>query len=33
MNFELTKRQEFVRKLVRRFVENEVAPIAAEIDQ
>ena len=24
MNFELTKRQEFVRKLVRRFVENEV---------
>ena len=33
MNFQLTKEQEFVRKLVREFAVNEVAPLAAEIDQ
>jgi butyryl-CoA dehydrogenase len=33
MNFELTKQQEFVRTLAQRFVENEVKPIAAEIDK
>ena len=33
MNFQLTKEQEFVRKLVREFAVNEVEPLAAEIDQ
>lgn len=33
MNFQLTKEQEFVRKMVREFATNEVEPIAAEIDQ
>ena len=33
MNFQLTKEQEFVRKMVREFAVNEVEPIAAEIDQ
>ena len=33
MNFQLTKEQEFVRKMVREFAETEVEPIAAEIDQ
>ena len=33
MNFELTKEQEFVRKMVREFAVNEVEPIAAEIDK
>ncbi|MEG0391472.1 MAG: acyl-CoA dehydrogenase [Anaerovoracaceae bacterium] len=32
MNFQLTKEQEFVRKMVREFAEVEVEPIAAEID-
>ncbi len=32
MNFQLTKEQEFVRKMVREFAENEVEPIAADID-
>ena len=32
MNFQLTKEQEFVRKMVREFAINEVEPIAAEID-
>ncbi|HWR61853.1 MAG TPA: acyl-CoA dehydrogenase [Clostridia bacterium] len=32
MNFSLTKEQEMVRKLFREFSENEVKPIAAEID-
>jgi len=32
MNFSLTKEQEMVRKLFREFGENEVKPIAAEID-
>jgi butyryl-CoA dehydrogenase len=32
MNFQLTKEQEFVRKMVREFAETEVEPIAAEID-
>ena len=32
MNFQLTKEQELVRKMVREFSENEVEPIAAEID-
>ncbi len=32
MNFQLTKEQELVRKMVREFAVNEVEPIAAEID-
>jgi butyryl-CoA dehydrogenase len=32
MNFQLTKEQEFVRKMVSEFAETEVEPIAAEID-
>ena len=32
MNFQLTKEQEFVRKMVREFAIKEVEPIAAEID-
>ncbi len=32
MNFQLTKQQELVRKMVREFAVNEVEPIAAEID-
>ena len=33
MDFQLTKEQEFVRKMVREFAINEVEPIAADIDQ
>ena len=33
MNFQLTKEQEFVRKMVRDFAVNEVEPIAADIDK
>ena len=33
MNFQLTKEQEFVRKMVREFAETEVKPIAADIDK
>ncbi|MGF7059832.1 acyl-CoA dehydrogenase [Brassicibacter mesophilus] len=33
MNFSLTKEQEMVRKVIREFAENEVKPMAAEIDQ
>ncbi|MCQ4637958.1 acyl-CoA dehydrogenase [Anaerovorax odorimutans] len=33
MNFQLTKEQEFVRKMVREFAEAEVEPLAADIDQ
>ena len=33
MNFQLTKEQEFVRKMVREFAVTEVEPLAAEIDQ
>ena len=32
MNFQLTKEQEFVRKMVREFAVNEVEPLAAEVD-
>jgi len=32
MNFQLTKEQEFVRKMVREFAETDVEPIAADID-
>ncbi len=32
MNFQLTKEQEFVRKMVREFAVNEAEPIAAEVD-
>jgi butyryl-CoA dehydrogenase len=32
MNFELTREQELVRQMVREFAENEVKPIAGEID-
>lgn len=33
MNFELTQEQKFVRKMVRKFAETEVEPIAADIDK
>ncbi|ADL52667.1 acyl-CoA dehydrogenase [Clostridium cellulovorans] len=33
MNFALTREQEFIQKMVREFAENEVKPIAAEIDK
>lgn len=33
MNFQLTKEQELVQKMVREFAQKEVKPIAAEIDQ
>ena len=33
MNFNLTKEQEAVRKMVRKFAANEVEPIAAECDR
>ena len=33
MNFQLTKEQEFVRKMVREFATEEVEPLAADIDQ
>lgn len=33
MNFSLTKEQEMVRKLLKEFSENEVKPIAAEVDE
>ncbi|AWI04206.1 acyl-CoA dehydrogenase [Clostridium drakei] len=33
MNFALTKEQELVRQMVREFAENEVKPLAAEIDE
>lgn len=33
MDFSLTKEQELVRQMVREFAENEVKPIAAEVDE
>ena len=33
MIFELTREQQYVRQMMREFAENEVKPIAAEIDQ
>ncbi|MDR0424034.1 MAG: acyl-CoA dehydrogenase [Clostridiales Family XIII bacterium] len=33
MDFQLTKEQEFVRKMVRKFAETEVEPIAADCDK
>ncbi|WP_102401229.1 acyl-CoA dehydrogenase [Haloimpatiens massiliensis] len=33
MNFALTKEQELVKQMVREFAENEVKPLAAEIDE
>jgi butyryl-CoA dehydrogenase len=33
MDFQLTKEQEFVRKMVREFAVNDVEPIAADIDK
>lgn len=33
MNFSLTKEQEMVRTVMKQFAENEVKPIAAEIDE
>jgi butyryl-CoA dehydrogenase len=33
VNFQLTKEQEMVRKMVREFAENEVKPLAAEVDE
>ncbi len=32
MNFQLTKEQEFVRKMVNDFATTEVEPLAADID-
>jgi butyryl-CoA dehydrogenase len=33
MNFEFTREQQLVRQMVREFAENEVKPIAGEIDK
>ena len=33
MNFQLTKEQQFVKRMVAGFAENEVKPVAAEIDR
>ena len=33
MDFQLSKEQEFVRKMVREFAETEVEPIAADVDK
>ena len=33
MEFKLSREQELVRKMVREFTENEIAPIAAETDR
>ena len=33
MDFSLTKKQQMVRKLMREFAENEVEPLAAEVDE
>ena len=33
MNFQLTKEQEFVKKMVREFAKTEVEPLAADIDK
>ncbi|MFV9510996.1 acyl-CoA dehydrogenase family protein [Tepidibacillus sp. LV47] len=33
MNFQFTKEQESIRKMVRDFARNEIAPIAAKIDE
>ena len=33
MDFSLTREQELIRKMIRAFTENEVKPIAAEIDR
>ena len=33
MDFELTDEQKMIRDMVRDFAENEIAPIAAEIDE
>jgi acyl-CoA dehydrogenase len=33
MNFELTKEQKMIRKSIREFAKNEIAPIVSEIDQ
>ncbi|WP_363316077.1 acyl-CoA dehydrogenase family protein, partial [Clostridium sp.] len=32
MDFTLTREQELVKQMVREFTENEVKPLAAEID-
>ncbi len=33
MEFKLTKEQEMIRDVMREFAQNEVEPIAAEIDE
>jgi butyryl-CoA dehydrogenase len=33
VEFKLTREQEMVRKMVRSFSENEVKPLAAEVDE
>ena len=33
MNFELTKTEQLFRQMIREFAENEVKPLAAEIDE
>ncbi|MBW2219801.1 MAG: acyl-CoA dehydrogenase family protein, partial [Deltaproteobacteria bacterium] len=33
MDFNLTKEQEMIRKEVRKFAKNEIAPIASDLDE
>ncbi len=33
MNFQLTEEQRMIKEMVRDFAENEIMPIASEIDQ
>ena len=33
MDFDLTEEQDMIRGQVRRFSENEIAPVAAELDE
>ncbi|MBW2538593.1 MAG: acyl-CoA dehydrogenase family protein, partial [Deltaproteobacteria bacterium] len=33
MDFDLTKEQEMIRKEVRKFAINEIAPVSAELDE
>ncbi|MGW8188006.1 MAG: acyl-CoA dehydrogenase family protein, partial [Desulfobacterales bacterium] len=33
MDFDLSREQEMIRKEVRRFAENEIAPVAGDLDE
>ena len=33
MNFDLTTEQKMIRREVRKFAENEIAPVAPELDE